>query len=304
MAPQDNKSAHKNAANSENIELISTGSESESESEEIHGADRWAGLSDQNSEFFGSTINDNLQLSKPEFDYVAPDKVIKFASFCISRVVRSDNLCGQQTIAAQIEYFLGRMRNEAGMRTTELLQALALIDIISRQNLEYLPFELTKENVFLVLLVCVMIAHKSNCDRPYSNGWWSRQFGATLPTLNESEVVVLKLLNFNTLVPVSIFQVYRRTIFLAVFPNMKEEEEEEDILRRERYAPIGPLGRGSYGAVYLVYHVRDHFQAAKIIPKDKYNQREFDAVIKLNQLQISLQSSVIFLSLHAHSALL
>lgn len=46
MAPQDNKSAHKNAANSENIELISTGSESESESEEIHGADRWAGLSD------------------------------------------------------------------------------------------------------------------------------------------------------------------------------------------------------------------------------------------------------------------
>ncbi|KAA6354661.1 MAG: hypothetical protein EZS28_049812, partial [Streblomastix strix] len=110
------------------------------------------------------------------------------------------------------------------LRTTELLQALALIDTISRLNLEQQPFELTKENVFLVLLVCVMIAHKSNCDRPFSNGWWSRKFGATLPTINESEVFILKLLNFNTLVPLSIYQAYQMTIFL-VEPFMLQQVE-------------------------------------------------------------------------------
>ncbi|KAA6381611.1 MAG: putative serine/threonine protein kinase [Streblomastix strix] len=55
----------------------------------------------------------------------------------------------------------------------------------------------------------------------------------------------------------------------------------EDILRRERLVPIHPLGQGSFGGVFLVHHVELDFVAVKIIQKERFNQREFDAAQKL-----------------------
>ncbi|KAA6389558.1 MAG: hypothetical protein EZS28_014918 [Streblomastix strix] len=192
-------------------------SKDEREGKEIHGQERWVELT-QNQDLHSLVENSRIideEIPKPKFDCaVVPNEVLKFAAFCVSRVI---TICDEklQHTASQIEFFLSRMRNEAGMRTTELIQALALIDIISKRNVDQMPFELTHANIYLVLLVCVMIAHKSNCDKPYSNGWWSRQFGATLPILNESEVVVLRLLDYNTYVPMPVYQVYHSTIFLA-----------------------------------------------------------------------------------------
>ncbi|KAA6360631.1 MAG: hypothetical protein EZS28_043842, partial [Streblomastix strix] len=41
--------------------------------------------------------------------------------------------------------------------------------------------------------------------------------------------------------------------------------------------PIRPLGHGSYGLVYLVYDREYGVVANKIIQKQKYNSREWDA---------------------------
>ncbi|KAA6391985.1 MAG: hypothetical protein EZS28_012488 [Streblomastix strix] len=55
----------------------------------------------------------------------------------------------------------------------------------------------------------------------------------------------------------------------------------EDNLRMERFAPIRPLGKGSFGGVYLAHHVQDGIVAIKIIQKNKFEEREWDAGIEL-----------------------
>ncbi|KAA6402284.1 MAG: hypothetical protein EZS28_002196 [Streblomastix strix] len=152
--------------------------------------------------------------SEPEFDKcLVQDEIIKFAAFCVAKVVTRGNDAFQNTFDL-IELFFSRIRTYTGLCSTELLQALAFVDIISKSNKELLPFVLTKLNVYLVLLVCLMIAHKSNSDVPLSNFKWANLFGVNLSLLNESEIVVLKLLNFNTNIPEHVFQMYKESIQL------------------------------------------------------------------------------------------
>ncbi|KAA6402281.1 MAG: hypothetical protein EZS28_002193 [Streblomastix strix] len=153
--------------------------------------------------------------SMPEFDEeFVQDEIIKLAAFCVSRVATRGIDDTFQNTFDLIELFFSRIRTYTGLCTTELLQALAFVDIISRRNIEHLPFVLTKLNVYLVLLVCLMIAHKSNSDVPLSNFKWANLFGVNLSLLNESEIVVLKLLNFNTNIPEHVFQMYKQSIQL------------------------------------------------------------------------------------------
>ncbi|KAA6363697.1 MAG: hypothetical protein EZS28_040776 [Streblomastix strix] len=146
-------------------------------------------------------------------------KYDEYSNFSVDKQIENEiiekDADEEENTRVGIVYLLKRMKRAAGLRTTELLQALALIDTISRQSQIDGIFELNKNNIYMVMLVCVMIAHKSSCDKPFSNGWWGRQFGAALPTLNESEVVILKLLNHNTSVSVPTFERYRKAIVLA-----------------------------------------------------------------------------------------
>ncbi|KAA6391569.1 MAG: hypothetical protein EZS28_012905 [Streblomastix strix] len=53
-------------------------------------------------------------------------------------------------------------------------------------------------------------------------------------------------------------------------------------LRRLGYVPIRPLGGGSFGLVFLIFNYEvEQIMTAKIISKEKFNRREWEAANKL-----------------------
>ncbi|KAA6393141.1 MAG: putative CAMK family protein kinase [Streblomastix strix] len=56
---------------------------------------------------------------------------------------------------------------------------------------------------------------------------------------------------------------------------------EEIIRRNQPLVPIRPLGKGSYGCVYLAHSSEFGIIAVKIVEKDKYEKREVDSQIEL-----------------------
>ncbi|KAA6366937.1 MAG: hypothetical protein EZS28_037536, partial [Streblomastix strix] len=55
------------------------------------------------------------------------------------------------------------------------------------------------------------------------------------------------------------------------------QNDYEDELRKQKIVPIRELGRGSFGCVYLAFDLNYGLIAAKIIQKDKYDEKEVDA---------------------------
>ncbi|KAH7830454.1 uncharacterized protein MONOS_4699 [Monocercomonoides exilis] len=108
--------------------------------------------------------------------------------------------------------FLCSIRYHSKLITTELLLSLSLIDTLSRLHWKQGRFALNRDNVFLVVLVTIMIAHKFSCDKPLPNGWWSRTFNAPLQMINETEVLLLKLLNYDVNISSETFQRYYTAI--------------------------------------------------------------------------------------------
>ncbi|KAA6393886.1 MAG: hypothetical protein EZS28_010588 [Streblomastix strix] len=177
----------------------------------------------------------------PAFDESAvTEKVINFAAFCITRVVAlgeaadddeksssnqlsnygskkeaEDKELETKRLMEGVVLLFARMRKHMGLRTSELLQALALIDIISIKQFERGKFRLCRKNVYLVLLICVMVSHKKNCDSPLSNQWWARKFSAPLSTLNDSEIIILKLLDFNITVSEELYMRYHNALVVC-----------------------------------------------------------------------------------------
>lgn len=116
----------------------------------------------------------NIKAARFDEKIVSED-VTSFASFCISQVIRlssfynekeSNNLklidTNEKFIALQtkIKLFLDTVRRLAGLRTTELLQALAHIDKLSNLHWKKGRFCLTSDNIYLVLIIAIMISHK------------------------------------------------------------------------------------------------------------------------------------------------
>ncbi|KAA6395785.1 MAG: putative serine/threonine protein kinase [Streblomastix strix] len=61
----------------------------------------------------------------------------------------------------------------------------------------------------------------------------------------------------------------------------KIQKYQEDI-HKLGYIPIRPLGGGSFGTVFLIFNYQEgQLLAAKVIPKDKFEKKEWDAAIKL-----------------------
>ncbi|KAA6360463.1 MAG: putative CAMK family protein kinase, partial [Streblomastix strix] len=59
----------------------------------------------------------------------------------------------------------------------------------------------------------------------------------------------------------------------------------EDILRRNMLVPLHPLGRGSFGCVYLVYHHKQKIVATKVIHIYLFDKGEIDAQIELLKIK-------------------
>ncbi|KAA6386491.1 MAG: hypothetical protein EZS28_017982 [Streblomastix strix] len=55
----------------------------------------------------------------------------------------------------------------------------------------------------------------------------------------------------------------------------------ENILRRFEFIPINKLGQGSFGCVYLAYHNDYGIIAVKIYEKEKYEENEIEAAIRI-----------------------
>ncbi|KAA6357283.1 MAG: hypothetical protein EZS28_047190 [Streblomastix strix] len=174
----------------------------------------------------------------PAFDEsVVTEKVINFAAFCITRVVAlgeaaddddksssnqlsnygskkesEDKELEMKRLMEGVVLLFARMRKHMGLRTSELLQALALIDIISVLHFGRGRFGLNQQNYYLILLICIILSHKKNCDSPLSNQWWGKKFGVPITVLNESEVTILKLLDFNITVSEELYMRYHTAI--------------------------------------------------------------------------------------------
>ena len=168
------------------------------------------------------------------------DSLIEFASFCIAQVAYSNtshssrehlsstqesaptsstsNSTRHRTLSVTptdpesmeqlVSYVIRRLHKYAQLRTTELLQALSLIDRMSKSHWATGVFVLSADNIFLCVLSCLMLAHKFSTDKPYSNGWFAKCFGLSLTLLNETESTVFSLLHFSVAVDPIVYSRY------------------------------------------------------------------------------------------------
>ncbi|KAA6380682.1 MAG: hypothetical protein EZS28_023790 [Streblomastix strix] len=181
-------------------------------------------------------LKTSLQITmvSPVFeDEPVSQNIINFSAFCLCRALAITHQSQLQLMGQHVQPFdqeqtwhsiiflLQRLQKLVVLRTSELLQALALIDTISNSSTK---FHIIPQNIQMILLVCILLAHKVNCDKPYSNGWWSRAFGLPVQVLNDTEILILNLLQFNVYVPSEMYDRYN----VAIAMKLQEQEQEKD----------------------------------------------------------------------------
>ncbi|KAK2953950.1 hypothetical protein BLNAU_11052 [Blattamonas nauphoetae] len=136
------------------------------------------------------------------------DQLIQFTAYCITSVAKANTKSHpRQDVDNVLVYLLQRMRKHAELRPSELMQALAFMDDLSH-SFPVSGFAMDTGNCVLATIVCVMIAHKFNSDKPYSNAWWAQVFGVQLSVLNQSEESVLQMLNWKLEIPLDVYRRY------------------------------------------------------------------------------------------------
>ncbi|KAA6330914.1 MAG: hypothetical protein EZS28_053442 [Streblomastix strix] len=73
----------------------------------------------------------------------------------------------------------------------------------------------------------------------------------------------------------------------------------------ERRIPIRPLGNGSFGVVYLAYHIEQGIAAVKLILKERSDkqEREWESAIQITKHWVLLLNNFKFLCLHIRQEL-
>lgn len=93
------------------------------------------------------------------------------------------------------------------MRETEAVQAVALFERILQLHWKCFAFTyLFQSSLKTVFLTCVVLAHKSSVDQPFTNALICQGFGIPLFTLNNFESSMLDLLSFNTTVDAATYK--------------------------------------------------------------------------------------------------
>ena len=102
------------------------------------------------------------------------------------------------TIRKTFEILIGLlqvMKVQLHIRESELLYGLILLERFLNKSPS--EFDLQLNNLPMTFVVCIMLAHKMSTDRPIKNSLWSGVFKIPLSYLNQSEIFVLKAIDYN-----------------------------------------------------------------------------------------------------------
>ncbi|KAH7817632.1 uncharacterized protein MONOS_18129 [Monocercomonoides exilis] len=89
------------------------------------------------------------------------------------------------------------MRKSFGIRISEVIYGLLLVDKAVRNAPLESKFRVTLDTLSMSIVVGVMLSHKISTDKPFSNESWAHIFNASLSDVASSEIVLLKALNFD-----------------------------------------------------------------------------------------------------------
>lgn len=111
---------------------------------------------------------------------------------------------------------LGLMRKEH-LSEAVVLHAFLLIDRLLQREAPK-GFHLCTRNVHRVLLATTLVSAKLLDDECYNNNYWASVGGVSLSHLNQLEVEVLSLLNFELLVTASMIDAARMRLLATASP--------------------------------------------------------------------------------------
>ncbi|KAA6356426.1 MAG: hypothetical protein EZS28_048047, partial [Streblomastix strix] len=117
------------------------------------------------------------------------------------------------TYQQKIQGFLVFTRSYTMFTGTELVYCVWLVLRLTHADRKRIQMghkqQITEENIGTILVCAVELSLKMLRDRVCRNSWWSNAFGMDMKTLNASEIVFLKRLDFSlNLDEVSFWTIY------------------------------------------------------------------------------------------------
>ncbi|KAA6376404.1 MAG: hypothetical protein EZS28_028070 [Streblomastix strix] len=88
------------------------------------------------------------------------------------------------------------VRFHARLTLGELLTAIQILEALFRKCREKNDNTVSADNLGTALVCICIVSLKFLRDTPFRNSWWAQTFGMDLQTINESEVVILKLMDW------------------------------------------------------------------------------------------------------------
>lgn len=116
---------------------------------------------------------------------------------------------GHRAPAITIEEYLVRLQRYTKCSPCCFVMALAYINACYKEHPETRPCSLS---IHRLVLTGVLLASKITDDKHYSNVFWARVGGVSLPDLNRLELQMLALLNFRLLITPEAFRRYLNVI--------------------------------------------------------------------------------------------
>ncbi|KAA6360495.1 MAG: hypothetical protein EZS28_043978 [Streblomastix strix] len=133
-----------------------------------------------------------------------------------------DILEQQQSYESKIHGFLVFTRSYTMFSGTELVYCVWLIMRLSHVDKDRVKLghkqQITEENIGTILVCAVELALKMLRDRVCRNSWWSNAFGMDMNTLNASEIVFLKRLDYRLNLDAESFWAIYNALFPSTLP--------------------------------------------------------------------------------------
>ncbi|KAA6401379.1 MAG: hypothetical protein EZS28_003090 [Streblomastix strix] len=92
--------------------------------------------------------------------------------------------------------FIVFIRHHGRLTLGEMLLAMQLLETLLIKCREKKDNTIDTDNLGTALVCIFIVTLKFARDIPYRNSWWALQFNMNLQTINESEVVILKLMDY------------------------------------------------------------------------------------------------------------
>lgn len=89
------------------------------------------------------------------------------------------------------------VRKVFNVRESEIILGMHLFEMLCHRHWQCSTFILLRNNLKLVFVVCLLIAHKSLADRVQHNYRWAELFNILLRPVNDLEQIVLRMLDYD-----------------------------------------------------------------------------------------------------------